>query len=33
MTQKEFNQGWNDNLETENRIWEQFILRNSVGNV
>ena len=32
-TQKEFDQGWNDNLETENRIWEQFILRNSVGNV
>ena len=32
-TQKEFNQGWNDNLETENRIWEQFILRNSVGNI
>ena len=32
-TQKEFNQGWNDNLETENRIWEQFILRNSVVNV
>lgn len=32
-TQKEIDKGWNDNLETENRIWEQFILRNSIGNI
>jgi len=32
-TQKEIFEGWNDELETENRIWQQFILRNKVGNI
>ena len=32
-TQTEIYDGWNDKLVTENRIWQQFILRNKVGNI
>ena len=32
-TQKEFDLGWEDEIETENRIWQQFILKNKVGNI
>jgi hypothetical protein len=32
-TQKEIYEGWNDELETENRIWQQFILKNKLGNI
>ena len=32
-TQKEFDLGWEDKIETENRIWQQFILKNKVGNI
>ena len=32
-TQTDFDRGWGDNMVTENRIWEQFILRNNIGNI
>ena len=32
-TQTDFDEGWGNNMVTENRIWEQFILRNSIGNI
>ena len=32
-TQSEFNDGWNESMSVENRIWQQFILRNKVGNI
>ena len=32
-TQKGFDEGWGNDMEIENRIWQQFILRNKVGNV
>ena len=32
-TQTDFDGGWGNNMVTENRIWEQFILRNSIGNI
>ena len=32
-TQTEIYEGWNDKLVTENRIWQQFILKNKVGNI
>ena len=32
-TQGEFNDGWNESMSVENRIWQQFILRNKVGNI
>ena len=32
-TQTEIYEGWNDELVTENRVWQQFILRNKVGNI
>ena len=32
-TQTDFDRGWGDNMVNENRIWEQFILRNSIGNI
>lgn len=32
-TQNEFDKGWGKEMVTENRIWEQFILRNSINRV
>ena len=32
-TQTDFDEGWGNNMVTENRIWEQFILRNSIGSI
>ena len=32
-TQNEFDKGWGEEMVTENRIWEQFILRNSINRV
>ena len=32
-TQNEFDKGWAKEMVTENRIWEQFILRNSINRV
>lgn len=32
-TQNEFDNGWGKEMVTENRIWEQFILRNSINRV
>ena len=32
-TQSEFNDGWNESMSVENRIWQQFILRNKVNNI
>jgi hypothetical protein len=32
-TQTDFDEGWGNNMVTENRIWEQFILRNNIGNI
>ena len=32
-TQNEFDKGWGKEIVTENRIWEQFILRNSINRV
>jgi len=32
-TQNEFDKGWGEEMITENRIWEQFILRNSINRV
>jgi hypothetical protein len=32
-TQNIFDLGWEDQIITENRIWQQFILKNKVGNV
>lgn len=32
-TQDEFDKGWGKEMVTENRIWEQFILRNSINRV
>ena len=32
-TQPIINEGWNNELVTENRIWEQFILRNKINNI
>ena len=32
-TQKGFDEGWGNDMEIENRIWQQFILRSKVGNV
>ena len=32
-TQSEFNDGWNESMSVENRIWQQFILRNKVVNI
>lgn len=32
-TQTDFDEGWGNNMVTENRVWEQFILRNSIGSI
>ena len=32
-TQNEFDKGWGEEMITENRIWEQFILRNSINRI
>ena len=32
-TQNEIDKGWGEEMVTENRIWEQFILRNSINRV
>lgn len=32
-TQSEFEIGWNETMSVENRIWQQFILRNKVGSI
>ena len=32
-TQTDFDGGWGNNMVTENRMWEQFILRNSIGKI
>ena len=32
-TQNEFDKGWGKEMITENRIWEQFILRNSINRI
>ena len=32
-TQPDMGDGWNDELVTENRIWQQFILKNKVNNI
>ena len=32
-TQTDFDGGWGNNMVTENRIWEQFVLRNSIGKI
>jgi hypothetical protein len=32
-TQTDFDGGWGNNMVIENRIWQQFILRNKIGNV
>ena len=32
-TQNEFDKGWGEEMVTENRIWEQFILRNSINRI
>jgi hypothetical protein len=32
-TQSQFNDGWNEYISVENRIWQQFILRNKVNNI
>ena len=32
-TSKGFDEGWGNDMVIENRIWQQFILRNKVGNV
>lgn len=32
-TQSEFESGWNETMSVENRIWQQFILRNKVGSI
>ena len=32
-TQNAFNKGWGEEMITENRIWEQFILRNSINRI
>ena len=32
-TQNTFDKGWGEEMITENRIWEQFILRNSINRI
>ena len=32
-TQNEFDKGWGEEMVTENRIWQQFILKNVVGRI
>ena len=32
-TQNEFDKGWGEKIVTENRIWQQFILKNVVGRI
>ena len=32
-TQSEFESGWNETMSIENRIWQQFILRNMIKNI
>jgi hypothetical protein len=32
-TQTDFDEGWGNNMVTENRIWQQFILRNKIKNI
>lgn len=32
-TQNEFDKGWGEEMVTENRIWEQFILRNAINRI
>ena len=32
-TQTDFDEGWGNNMVTVNRVWEQFILRNSIGSI
>jgi hypothetical protein len=32
-TQNEFESGWDNSISVENRVWEQFILRNKIKNI